>query len=361
MESRLHLSTWFTTGDFQKFNKMSGGIQTRRLWEVDVIRPLSIFLVLVLHSFTIYWGKWTPPVGFVPCVTYKWIAAFSFSFTMELFVLLSGYIFGYQIFVQKKDFNLKSLVKNKVNRLIYPALFFGVIYALIFYWQRAPFNAIYSVLQGAGHLWFLVMLFWCFILGFLLLKAEMPEKNKFRILLVAILISTVSLPLRLDKALYYLFFFYLGITMVKNQEICRKMYGNNKFLVSAALIYLVFFISYELVVPYLNSSISSDIVHTLMNPVQKYWIFAYALPGTLFFFLLTCRLMEGKITLPKFVTFASSISFGVYLVHQIIIEVLYYKTQLPSLVGPYWLPWITLLITLFGSVAIILLIRKFRK
>lgn len=29
----------------------------RRLCEVDVLRPLAIFLVVILHCFTVYWGN----------------------------------------------------------------------------------------------------------------------------------------------------------------------------------------------------------------------------------------------------------------------------------------------------------------
>lgn len=186
----------------------------KRLNEVDVLRPLAIFLVVLLHCFTVYWdGKWSPFVGFEPCVPYKWIAAASFSFTMELFVLLSGYIFGYQLLVQEKVFTLKTLAKNKLYRLIVPSLVFGALYALIFYWNRDFFTAVYRILNGAGHLWFLQMLFWCFILGFMLYKSGMCVKSKLLMLIGAIAISTVNIPLRLDKALYYLFFFYLGIIL----------------------------------------------------------------------------------------------------------------------------------------------------
>ena len=61
-----------------------------RLLEVEVLRPLAVLLVVLLHSFTVYWGKWAAPEGFVHIAPYKWIAATSFSFTMELFVMLSG-------------------------------------------------------------------------------------------------------------------------------------------------------------------------------------------------------------------------------------------------------------------------------
>ena len=44
-----------------------------------------------------------------------------------------------------------------------------------------------------------------------------------------------------------------------------------------------------------------------------------------------------------------AICFGVYIYQQFILQVLYYKTSLPQLVGPYWLPWIACVITFIFS------------
>lgn len=330
----------------------------RRLNEVDVLRPFAIFLVVVLHCFTVYWGKWSPFTGFEPCTTYKWIAATSFSFTMELFVMLSGYIFGYQLIVLNKEFTLKSLAKNKLKRLIVPSIVFGTLYALIFYWNKDFFTAVYKVLNGAGHMWFLQMLFWCFILGYPLYKSEMSEKHKLLILIGAIAISTVNIPFRLDNALYYLFFFYLGIILSDRQELCRKLSRNNLLMTVFFTVYLILFIAYEQCLPMLNVSKEPFWLYSVVSILRKYWIFSYALFGTLFFFLLSYRLMQNRSTLPSWIMFCSSVSFGVYLFHQIIIEVIYYKTTLPVLVGPYLIPWLCLLITLPLSVVLVLLVRK---
>lgn len=332
----------------------------RRLLEADVLRPVAVLLVVLLHSFTIYWGKWTPPEGFVQFDPYKWIAASSFSFTMELFVLLSGYVFGYQLLVLRKDFTISSLAKNKFKRLIVPSLIFGVVYALIFYQQRTFLKAAYAVVKGAGHLWFLPMLFWCFIFSFMLYKAEIKEKSKFIILLACVAMSAVSFPLRIDKALYYLFFFYLGLKMIQNQDLCRKLCMNRYVLLSAAIVWLSAFISYEIYVPGLMISANDGIFETAVKVLNKYWVFLYSFSGTMFFFLLAFRLMQNRTSVPSYVLFLSSVSFGIYLFHQIIIEVLYYKTSLPVLVGPYWLPWIGFLISLAGSVLLVLLVRKMK-
>ena len=234
-----------------------------RLLEVEVLRPLAVLLVVLLHSFTVYWGKWTAPEGFVHIAPYKWIAATSFSFTMELFVMLSGYIFGFQLINLKRDYTLKSLI-------------FSVLYASIFYWNRDILNALYSIINGAGHMWFLLMLFWCFAFGLPLYKSKMKEGRKFALLLLCVLLSTISLPLRLEKALYYIFFFYLGITLIRRQDLCERMSKNYRLMAALAIIYLASFISYELILPTLVKPENGVILRTLLFWLKRFWTFTAA-------------------------------------------------------------------------------------
>lgn len=67
------------------------------LTEVSVIRPILIILLVVYHSFIIYQGGWSEPVGFEPNETYWWISKASYSFMLEAFVLISGYVYAHQV------------------------------------------------------------------------------------------------------------------------------------------------------------------------------------------------------------------------------------------------------------------------
>ena len=135
---------------------------------------------------------------------------------------------------------------------------------------------------------------------------------------------------------------------------------NRYVLLSAAIVWLSAFISYEIYAPGLILSANDGIFETAVKVLNKYWVFLYSFSGTMFFFLLAFRLMQNRTSVPSYVLFLSSVSFGIYLFHQIIIEVLYYKTSLPVLVGPYWLPWIGFLISLAGSVLLVILVRKMK-
>lgn len=56
-----------------------------------------------------------------------------------------------------------------------------------------------------------------------------------------------------------------------------------------------------------------------------------------------------KCRIPKWIIELNTTCFGIYLFQQFILQILYYKTSLPTIVGPYWLPWIGLAITLVTS------------
>lgn len=49
---------------------------------------------------------------------------------------------------------------------------------------------------------------------------------------------------------------------------------------------------------------------------------------------------------------------GVYLFQQFILQTLYCHTKLPSMLGPYWLPWLGFIIALIGSLFLSFLFHK---
>ena len=56
-----------------------------------------------------------------------------------------------------------------------------------------------------------------------------------------------------------------------------------------------------------------------------------------------------KIPIPQWITKMGNLCFGVYLLQQFILMGLYDHTNLPQILGCYWLPWVGFAITLFSS------------
>lgn len=186
---------------------------TRRLVEIDYLRPFSIFLLVLMHSFTVYNGSWRPFEGFVEVEAYRWIVRFSGSFMLALFVFISGYILSFQYKKNNGDIPFFPFLWKKVKRLLIPLVLFSIAYVFLISVPRPEGTAlVYSILAGAGHLWFLPMLFWCYVLGLLILQVRVPEWLKLAVLFVVSIIPWLGsiFLFRLAEAFHYLFFFYLG-------------------------------------------------------------------------------------------------------------------------------------------------------
>lgn len=105
----------------------------KKLENVVVIRLLLIVLLVLYHSFAIYNGSWGMPEGIVPITGYWWIATLAYSFMLETFVFISGYVLGFQTRTKYDgvlDFN--TCVLKKCRRLLLPSLVFSVLYFLCF-------------------------------------------------------------------------------------------------------------------------------------------------------------------------------------------------------------------------------------
>ena len=66
------------------------------LYEVSIIRPLIIFLLVVMHSFTMYDGCWPLPEGIHAVPAYAWLVNLISGFRIETIALIAGYVFAYQ-------------------------------------------------------------------------------------------------------------------------------------------------------------------------------------------------------------------------------------------------------------------------
>lgn len=195
-----------------------------QLNDVMIIRPLAIFLLVVWHSFIIYTGGWSAPAGFQPNECYWWLAKFSYAFMLELFVFISGYVFGLSL--ERKENTFKGIFINKFKRLIVPSIFFSVVYYFLFY-NLENFSIIkcaWNILEGCGHMWFLPMLFWATLITFVIDKLKLSQWFKLVVVFCLPVLSLLPLPLRLSSAMYYIPFFYAGILIYRNRDIIIQKY-----------------------------------------------------------------------------------------------------------------------------------------
>jgi len=202
--------------------------------DLNTLRALAILLVVLRHCFAPYMKTW--PVSeyytyeLFTDITGKYISTIS----MPLFVFISGFLFSYLRNKLKKYPTFQILLSKKIARLLRPYIILAPIYILIFVNLNSILDFIQPLWKGAGHLWFLLMIFLVFILFYPLeiYFKKKPLKSFLLIVLGFFLypgFSVIGL-YPLAKVFHYLPFFYLGYFFhFKDEKIIKKI-GNKLWL-----------------------------------------------------------------------------------------------------------------------------------
>lgn len=321
--------------------------------DINILRCLVLLCLLVYHSTAFFIGAWQPPFpyeeGTVSSI-YAWVARFSYAIMLEMFTFVSGYLFASQI----KGYSLWSLVKKKFARLFIPALFWGCIYGVLLrgLFITSGWQGISDLLTGVGHLWYLPMLFWCFIFAFLLIRLL---KSPLLVLGTGLLLCVLSRLLVCPfggflAALKYLLYFLLGYYSFIYHEWIFEHLQKRWWIVIGGGVFLLLFFGYYVFLPMVELPQEAMIrfgVSTL-----------YKCVGVLLLYLFVNRYMNKFELYFSLFRQLSLLSMGIYIFHQMIIEFLYYHI--------YWsinvavLPIIACFIAFFVSVLLTFMLRKIK-
>ena len=192
-------------------------ILKKYLPEVVFIRLLLIVLLVLYHSFAPYCGGWEPLPNQEMIPAYWWIGKAAYSFMLPAFVFISDYVYGFQVRTKGVQIlTFKKTVYGKFKRLIIPSIVFSLLYLLVLGDITQPITTtLYGLINGVGHMWFLPMLFWCFVCVFIIEKLKLKTSLVLPLLVFAAVFSFLPLPLRLDNSMFYMIFFYLGYLIQK--------------------------------------------------------------------------------------------------------------------------------------------------
>lgn len=298
-------------------------------------------------------GGWSLPQGIHEIRAYFWISKLSYSFMLETFVFLSGYLFAFQIFELNKKYTFQKIIVSKFKRLIIPSIVFSILYSLLFYTKPyLSIRYVYDIINGLGHMWFLPMLFWCFIFTHLIIKIKLKEEIKLFLLLGLTFLSFLPLPFQVGNSFYYLLFFYSGSYIWNNKEKIIDKFGKPRFLIIGFFVFLLLFISMTLFREYISEiddlTIISKLIKVSLLNISR---LIYSIFGFFLFYIFINYLIEKRnIKTSKWLIQFNKLCFGIYLFQQFILQVLYYKTSLPTILGSYWLPWFGFVLTMIVSI-----------
>ena len=139
-----------------------------RFNEISIMRVMAMTMIVAFHSLCFYNGRWVK-VNAIDIPVWHKISCFLDVVDLNMFVFISGYLYGYLYIYRNKYQHPSEVIRIKARRLLIPYLFWGIPMAIVW-----PWNTWSQLLYGIGHLWFLLMLFGVFTLTviFQLLNAQ---------------------------------------------------------------------------------------------------------------------------------------------------------------------------------------------
>ena len=198
------------------------------------LKLVALMLVVIGHCSNQYKGGWVF-ISENSSEIFKWVSIYVNSFHMQIFVFISGSVYGYCKLRKMYYLNYCNLIIDKFRKLLIPYIFIGIFFMIpigiklgISDYNNGLKHSIKNLFLGysSGHLWFLMMLFNLFMIYYWL------EKILFRlgipisiIILFVIQVYNFKFPhiFYIYKAMYYMIFFYLGHIIYLKYEVLRSI------------------------------------------------------------------------------------------------------------------------------------------
>ncbi|WP_179019476.1 acyltransferase family protein [Winogradskyella forsetii] len=134
------------------------------LSHMNLLRAVGITLVVLRHSFSPFRRSWDVSKYYEYNIIADCLGKYISTISMPLFVFISGYIYYFLRNNYGKYSDYKTLFKKKSRRLIVPYLILAPIYIYFLLDYDSMLSFLSHMWTGAGHLWFLLMMFVMFLL-----------------------------------------------------------------------------------------------------------------------------------------------------------------------------------------------------
>lgn len=300
-------------------------MKSERRYDIELLRILAMLSIVMGHCFAIY-GVWKTPLSLdraTESFVYQGVNPLLIYWALPIFTAISGYLIGYRGVFTSSSFNYKAFVWKKTKRLYFPAVFFSLLYTLLFH--REVFYDIRLLsrvfIEGQGHLWFLYMLFVLYVLAYPVYLLCQKSTKYWVYILCSITICVVSCFFPLGTSIFTVFFyqvfFFIGAYIGSGHKARRPRQARSLWLniVARGVLYVVVF--------YLLSVIKESRFVTCV--VERYpsclffqhWFFRMLIG--LLSIVLTFSILPISAHLCEVLQRAASLSYKIYIVHQFIL------------------------------------------
>ncbi len=295
----------------------------------NVLRILAIISVLIIHATYAAQEEFSKSLNLLSSdfifVLLNQLARFS----VPIFVILSGYGLASK-YKKQKEIDLKEFYLNRFFKIGIPFLFWTILLLLIqvqFKIDLEFFKKLIYYLTITGvdyHFYFFIIIIQCYIVFPILFKFN----NKY--LLTILLILQLFNYSPSDKIFYFfgvnylifpstfilswLFYFYFGIYISKNESNFKNFVKNHN--IKLYIILLVSFIF--IILEYILKSYEKNPFY-YFDHFHRYSVFIYSITFFLIFYKFS---QDSNIKFTNTISDLASITFAVYIFHTQILRVL---------------------------------------
>lgn len=268
--------------------------------DLAILRLLAIVIVVFFHAYGMTYAKDHLPedVSAMYRDRYELFnSTYLINIAMPLFTAISGFIFGRQL-INNKYGSFWALVLNKFKRLMIPYLVFSVFF--MFATNNVSFDPFIKF--GYWHLWYLPMLFWCFIICYLLKKILFLRRCGLWLLILTLvlplIIKKMPIMIGIQGIPKFLCWFILGVVISMYEKKMVNIIAKYHLIWVIIGLYLILSVFYPTM--YGHTSIFGQI--TSLLSVVSLWYISYKIPWQRFGFT-------------KCLLAVSTCSFGIYIFH----------------------------------------------
>lgn len=148
-----------------------------RFNDISILRVSAMLMVVLFHCLCPYsiWDGTDFYIGFhVP--VWDVVDGMLAQIHLPIFFLISGYLYGYKRNLGGYSDNVKFL-KDKTQRVLVPYVIVGLFLCLL------QDRDISQMLNGISHLWFLMTIFECYVLGKLVDTVLRMQEGKVQLVM----------------------------------------------------------------------------------------------------------------------------------------------------------------------------------
>ena len=322
-----------------------------RFNEISIMRVMAMTMIVAFHSLCFYNGRWVK-VNAIDISVWHKISCFLDVIDLNMFVFISGYLYGYLYIYRNKYQHPSEVIKIKARRLLIPYLFWGIPMAIVW-----PWNTWVKLLYGIGHLWFLLMLFGVFTLTviFQLLNAQ---RVKFTSIVGISLIVMGFISgflfskyvyagdfLCINKILYYFPAFMIGYLCAK-LRVAWMLPNWSYMTLPFAILGLFVFVWYPIPLPYT--------LVLIIRTVLAYFICIELLV------ILSKDTMSDRVQ--KVVHEVERLSMGLYIFNQIAMDIVFTTPVLHQWFETHWMigPFVLFPIGFFPPLILSYIFNKYK-